>query len=152
MLEQNIRKFLNEWMEGKDFFLVDILVSKDHRIGIFMDKLTGIGVEDCKRISRYLEERLEAENLVPEKYLLEVSSPGADAVFKVREQYLKSINHEVEFTKIDGLAGEGLVLAVSDEYITLKAKVRNESKKWETLEINLPFNEIKSIKRKLIFK
>ena len=38
----------------------------------------GVTVDDCAVVSRALEERLEAREAVPERYVLEVSSPGVD--------------------------------------------------------------------------
>ena len=38
----------------------------------------GITVDDCARVSRALEEHLEGKEAVPERYVLEVSSPGVD--------------------------------------------------------------------------
>ena len=37
-----------------------------------------VTIEDCARVSRAVEARLEAGALVSEQYVLEVSSPGAD--------------------------------------------------------------------------
>ena len=39
---------------------------------------TKVTIEDCARVSRAVEARLEAGALVSEQYVLEVSSPGAD--------------------------------------------------------------------------
>ena len=38
----------------------------------------GITVDDCAVVSRALEEHLEGKEAVPERYVLEVSSPGVD--------------------------------------------------------------------------
>jgi ribosome maturation factor RimP len=42
------------------------------------DPQTGVTVDDCAVVSRAVEERLEAGESVPERYVLEVSSPGVD--------------------------------------------------------------------------
>ncbi|MGE5659386.1 MAG: ribosome maturation factor RimP [Actinomycetota bacterium] len=34
------------------------------------------GLEDCERMSRALEEQLDAADIIPEAYVLEISSPG----------------------------------------------------------------------------
>lgn len=39
---------------------------------------TGVTINDCARISRRVEDILDAEDLIPFAYVLEVSSPGAD--------------------------------------------------------------------------
>ena len=37
---------------------------------------SGVTVDDCARVSRVLEARLDGSGLVPERYVLQVSSPG----------------------------------------------------------------------------
>lgn len=43
-----------------------------------IDREGGIGAEDCARVSRQLGTVLDVEDLIPHRYLLEVSSPGLD--------------------------------------------------------------------------
>ncbi|MBI3129162.1 MAG: ribosome maturation factor RimP [Candidatus Tectomicrobia bacterium] len=45
---------------------------------LFVDREGGLSVEDCKRMSREVEARFDAEDFPPSSYLLEVSSPGLE--------------------------------------------------------------------------
>jgi ribosome maturation factor RimP len=45
---------------------------------IFIDKLEGVTIEDCTNVSRAIEEVLDADDFIPGKYVLEVSSPGIE--------------------------------------------------------------------------
>lgn len=45
------------------------------RIDIF-NPLQDIGLDDCERMSRALEALLDAKEIIPDSYILEVSSPG----------------------------------------------------------------------------
>ena len=45
---------------------------------VTIDKAGGVTVEDCRRVSRELDPLLDVRDVVPGRYLLEVSSPGAD--------------------------------------------------------------------------
>ena len=47
-------------------------------IRIFLDKEGGISVEDCAEASREIESVFDTEDLIPIKYVLEVSSPGLE--------------------------------------------------------------------------
>jgi len=47
-------------------------------VRIFLDKEGGISVEDCAEASREIEAVLDREDLIPTKYVLEVSSPGLE--------------------------------------------------------------------------
>jgi len=45
---------------------------------LYIDSATGVTLDDCERVSRAVSEVLDAEDLVPGRYTLEVSSPGLD--------------------------------------------------------------------------
>jgi ribosome maturation factor RimP len=47
-------------------------------IRVFIDKPEGLTVEHCAEVSREIDARMEAEDLIPTKYVLEVSSPGLE--------------------------------------------------------------------------
>ena len=52
---------------------------RDAVLRIFIDKEGGVTIEDCSNISRGIEAVLDAdEDLIPSKYVLEVSSPGIE--------------------------------------------------------------------------
>ncbi len=48
------------------------------RIDIDRPGTGGIGIEDCKSLSRQLEQELDTDETISGSYLLEVSSPGVD--------------------------------------------------------------------------
>lgn len=48
------------------------------RIDIDRPGTAGIGIEDCKALSRQLERDLDTDDSISGSYLLEVSSPGVD--------------------------------------------------------------------------
>ncbi|MEE8109632.1 MAG: ribosome maturation factor RimP [bacterium] len=43
---------------------------------IYMDKTGGVQLDDCQRVSRRLSPVLDVEDIIPQRYTLEVSSPG----------------------------------------------------------------------------
>jgi ribosome maturation factor RimP len=47
-------------------------------VRIFIDREDGLTVEHCADVSREIDARMEAEDLIPSKYVLEVSSPGLE--------------------------------------------------------------------------
>lgn len=59
--------------EGKDYFL-----------RIFIDKESGISLEDCEKVSNEITEILDKEDYIKEQYFLEVSSPRYRKNFKKR--------------------------------------------------------------------
>ena len=62
MIEKSIVKGLvEEWLEGRDYFLVDVSVSADDRIVVEIDHAEGVWIEDCVELSRFIESRLSRE-------------------------------------------------------------------------------------------
>ena len=87
-----------------------------------------VSIDDCARVSRAVEKRLEAERFVGEKYVLEVSSPGIERPLRgagdwhrfagqtavVTAPSLPAGKAEVTIVALEGEAGEE-VAVVRDE-------------------------------------
>ena len=72
MIEKSkVKSIVEEWLEGKEYFLVDIEISSDNRIVVEIDHADGVWIEDCVELSRYIEEHLDREK---EDFELEVGS------------------------------------------------------------------------------
>ena len=119
MIEKSIVKGLvEEWLEGRDYFLVDVSVISDDRIVVEIDHAEGVWIEDCVELSRFIESRLSREE---EDYELEVGSAGIGQPFKVLQQYVNHVGSEVDVLTADGrkLHGEKRPRLV-DEAVTLR--------------------------------
>ena len=74
MIDKSIVKDLVEqWLEGKDYFLVDIEINSDDKIVVEIDHADGVWIEDCVELSRFIEDHLDREQ---EDFELEVGSAG----------------------------------------------------------------------------
>ncbi len=61
--------------------------SESALLRIFIEKESGIAVEDCAQVSRQIGAVLDVEDIIPVAYILEVSSPGIDRVLFSVDQY-----------------------------------------------------------------
>ena len=59
--KDTVKSLVDQWLEDKDYFLVDIEVSKDDKIVVEIDHADGVWIEDCADLSRYIEERLDRD-------------------------------------------------------------------------------------------
>ena len=91
--KQIVTRIVEDWLEGKDYFLVDVSVSPDDKIVVEIDHADGVWIDDCVDLSRFIESKLNREE---EDYELEVGSAGIGQPFKVLKQYLIHIGKEVE--------------------------------------------------------
>ena len=129
MIDKSIVKSLvEEWLDGKEYFLVDVEISKDNKIVVEIDHADGVWIEDCVELSRYIEDRLNRDE---EDYELEVGSAGLGQPFKVPQQYMNFVGKEVEVLDGDGKKVKGILKSVdgNDFVVTVSEKVKEEGKK-----------------------
>ena len=155
MIDKNkVREIVEEWLEGKEYFLVDVEVTPDDRIVVEIDHHDGVWIEDCVALSRFIEERLNRDE---EDYELEVGSAGLGQPFKVTQQYINCIDKTVEVLDADGMKYKGTLLKVEEPNFTIltQEKQKQEGKKRPVLvsvERTFSMNEVKYCKYLIDFK
>ncbi len=155
MIDKNVvKKLVDEWLEGKEYFLVDIQISADAKIVVEIDHADGVWIEDCVELSKFIEERLSRDE---EDYELEVGSAGLGQPFKVPQQYINFIGKEVEVLDQDRRKIRGILKSVEGEkfVVSVNEKVHVEGKKRPVKmdvyhEYNM--NEVKYTKYIISFK
>lgn len=129
MIEKDtVKTVVEEWLQGNDYFLVDIMFTADDRIVVEIDHADGVWIEDCAELSRMLQDRLGEEI---GDYELEVGSAGIGQPFKVAQQYVNHVGKEVEVLSADGKKTQGILKSVDGRnfVVTVKEKQRLEGKK-----------------------
>lgn len=151
---QKVVELANEWLADKEYFLVDVIITKDDKITVEIDHAEGVWIEDCAELSRHIESGLSRDS---EDYELEVGSAGLGQPFKVVQQYKNHIGLEVEVLGKDGKKYKGILKEAGDEYFVLsmtkKEKVEGV-KRPQLVEMDLKFtyDEVKYTKYIIKFK
>lgn len=155
MIDKNIvRRFVDEWLEGKEYFLVDIQISPDSKVVVEIDHADGVWIEDCVELSKFIEENLSRDE---EDYELEVGSAGLGQPFKVPQQYINFIGKEVEVLDHDGRKVSGILKSVDGNkfVVSVNEKVHVEGKKRPVkmdVDHEYDMNEVKYTKYLISFK
>ena len=149
-----IQTLTEEWLQGNEYFLVDVNFAADDRIVIEIDHADGVWIEDCAALSRFLQERLGEEL---GEYELEVGSAGLGQPFKVAQQYMNHIGDTLEVLQADGKKVQGTLKAVDAPSftITVQEKQKVEGKKRPVLvdvDKTYQMDEVKYAKYVLAFK
>ena len=149
-----IQTLTEEWLQGNDYFLVDIIMGADDRIVIEIDHADGVWIEDCAELSRFLQEKLGDEL---GEYELEVGSAGLGQPFKVAQQYQNHIGDTLEVLGADGKKVQGVLKSVEgrDFTLTIREKQKQEGKKRPVLvdvDKTYSMDHIKYAKYLLAFK
>ena len=63
---------------------------------LYLDKEGGVGIDDCERISRRLDPILDEADPIPESYVFEVGSAGAERELKRPSDFERFLGSEVE--------------------------------------------------------
>ena len=72
---------------------------------IYVDKEGGVSIDDCERISRRLDPILDEADPIPESYVFEVGSAGADRELKRPSDFVQFMDSEIEvklYKPLDG--------------------------------------------------
>jgi ribosome maturation factor RimP len=94
---------------------------------LFIDKEGGVTVDDCARISRELGDLLDVKDLIPQAYVLEVSSPGLNRRIRKKKDFSRFAGQKVQLLLVSpkdgrrkivgdlvGVEGEEVVVIGSD--------------------------------------
>ena len=72
---------------------------------VFIDRDGGVSIDDCERVSRRLDPILDEEDPIPDSYVFEVGSAGADRELKRPGDFEQVMGSEVEvklYRPVDG--------------------------------------------------
>ena len=151
--KKTVSQIVEEWLEGKDYFLVEVTVSPDDKIVVEIDHAEGVWIEDCVELSRFIESKLNREE---EDYELEVGSAGIGQPFKVLQQYYNHVGSDVEVLTKDDRKLTGVLKDADEEkfVVAVQKKVKVEGAKRPKLmeeDETFRYDEIKYIKYLISF-
>ena len=99
-------------------------------VRIFIDRPEGVTHEDCARVSNELSVILDVEDLIPNRYTLEVSSPGLNrGLYKPAdyERFKGSVVRIRTTEPIDGRRNfKGRLLGIEGEQVAIVAETVDE--------------------------
>lgn len=125
--------------EGKEYFL-----------RVFIDKETGVDIEECGIVSEKLSEKLDEVDPIPHNYFLEVSSPGAERPLKKDKDFTKAIGKNVFIKTYEPINGEktfeGILTQFDGETVIVEVKIKTRKK-----SIEIPYAKIANARLAVTF-
>lgn len=137
-----------------DCFTVEIELKPAQRLYVFADSDSGMTFDKCRRLSRYLEEHLDAHGWLGDHYVLEVSSPGIGRPLKFPRQYRRNLGRTLAVTLRDDTKTTGLLKSADDAQIVLETAeiVKEGNKKKEVrTDTAIPYDQIEKAVVQLAF-
>ncbi|GIN91346.1 ribosome maturation factor RimP [Siminovitchia terrae] len=125
--------------EGKNWFL-----------RLFIDKETGVDIEECGLVSEKLGEKLDELDPIPHNYFLEVSSPGAERPLKKAEDFTKAIGKQVNVKTYEPIDGEkefeGKLVEFNGEALKIDVNIKTRTKTFE-----IPYEKVAKARLAVVF-
>lgn len=84
---------------------------------VLIDKDGGVGIDDCERISRRLDPILDEADPIPDSYVFEVGSAGAERELKRPSDFERYIGSEVEVKLYQPYQGRKSYVGVLEAYV-----------------------------------
>lgn len=108
LLLEQIEKLTAPVLQEHGAELVDLQFIHEHGqwvLRYFVDKEKGVTLDDCAAISEHVGRILDASDIIPQAYALEVSSPGINRPLRKESDYRRYIGERVDMTLYAPLNG-----------------------------------------------
>ncbi len=119
---EEIAKKICQEMHLAVYDIDEKMSGKGRIITVYLTKIGGVLLDECAAFSRALGNELETFDLIPERYYLEVSSPGIERPLKLKSHYVSAITEKVAVQWNDGEEKKstmGSLVEVNQDTITL---------------------------------
>ena len=152
--EDKIAKIISSSLESLGYELVRVRMVGDVKksLQIMIDKSDGgnVGVDDCQAASRQISATLDVEDIIKERYILEVSSPGIDRPLtrlKDFEKY-KGLEAKIEtLNKVDGQRKfRGRLQGIEENLVLIESNIYDIDSSDELKLFKIDFDNVKSAK------
>ena len=84
---------------------------------VLIDKDGGVGIDDCERISRRLDPILDGADPIPDSYVFEVGSAGAERELKRPSDFERYIGSEIEVKLYQPYQGKKSYVGTLEAYV-----------------------------------
>lgn len=131
-LEEKLESLLKPVVEGLGYELYDVIYAKeakDFYLKVFIDKETGISIDDCEKVSNAVSDLLDKEDPIKEQYFLEVSSAGLERVLRSDKHLKDNLDMEVEVKLFRNYENkkvyEGILTSFDEDTVTILEEDKN---------------------------
>ncbi|MFH1201828.1 MAG: ribosome maturation factor RimP [Candidatus Omnitrophota bacterium] len=141
-LLKQIEEIIAPILEKESAELVDMILRRDFKGGLFLRLLVdkpygGISVDECVSLNNQISNLLDTTDLIQSRFILEISSPGADRPLIANKDFKRAIEREVRLFLSEPLDGKmefvGKIIQVWDDCLVLEIKTGPKSVPFEII-------------------
>lgn len=126
-IEEKVENLVKDNVQKLGYNLYDVEYVKEGKefyLRIYIDKPTGITLEDCELVSNNVNELLDEAYYIKEQYFLEVSSPGIERILKKDKHLKENIGKKVQIKLFKPFNGqkqyEGILKDFNENAVTIE--------------------------------
>lgn len=132
-IERNVEDLIKPIITNLGYKLYDVIYekeAKDYYLRIFIDKETGIDLEDCEKVNNAITEILDEKDYIKDQYFLEVSSPGIERVLRKERHFQEHKGEQIEVKLFKPYNQQkvyiGILKEVNEEVLILEEEEKQE--------------------------
>ena len=117
-LEKKIEDLVKPIIENLGYKVYDVMYQKegkDNYLRIFIDKESGIDLNDCEKVNDGVNDILDEKDYIKAQYYLEISSPGVERNLRRDEQFMDSINKNIEVHLYNNINNNKIITGILNE-------------------------------------
>jgi ribosome maturation factor RimP len=126
MFRETLERLLRPVVEGLGFELWELEYFPrrgNALLRLYLDSPRGITLDDCESVSRAVSEVLDTQDPLPDRYALEVSSPGIERSLKLPRDFARRVGDNVKVRTIAPVDGRtnitGELVSADDDGIVV---------------------------------
>ncbi len=117
-LEKKIEDLVKPIIENLGYKVYDVIYQKegkDNYLRIFIDSDKGIDLNDCEKVNDSVNDILDEKDYIKAQYYLEISSPGVERNLRRDEQFMDSINKNIEVHLYNNINNNKIITGILNE-------------------------------------
>jgi len=127
-ITDRVNSLIHGYLEENGIELVDIIYRREQGgmvLRLLVDTTEGITIAECERLNNYLSEVLDKEEVIDERFLLEVASPGLDRPLVTDRDFERVMGKELDVRTYEPIDGgrehSGKLIGMDKENIVVES-------------------------------
>ena len=123
-----VKEIAKDYIADNGIEIIDITFRREQGglvLRILADKPEGIDLSECEGLNNFLSDILDKEDIIQDRYIIEVSSPGLDRPIKTDRDFERSMGRAIEVTTYvridDKKFREGILVGMDKENIVVES-------------------------------
>jgi len=141
MITRKITDLIEPILGELGFELVDVEYLSEHGrwvLRIYIDKVGGVTIDDCARISGEFGDLIDIKDIVRHEYVLEVSSPGLNRPLRKEADFVRVIGKKIKVRMTVPVKGRrnfsGYLKDVRDHILYIEDEVELITLSWPEID------------------